>query len=123
MDPGIDAQAGHISGQASPQPFNVVVRGYDGHQVDEHSRQPETQARQLRGRESQGHARPGSQIDQLLRLAQEQVAKIVQESRAAADELRAAARVDAAELRAAAENEAAELRAAAKREADDLRGS
>src|SRR5215470_18871269 len=123
MDPGIVAQAGHVSGQAPPQPFTVVVRGDDRHQVDEHIRPLETQARQLRERERPSYARPGSRIEQLLRLAEEQVTKIVQESRSAADELQAAARVDAAGLRAAAENEAAELRAAARREADDMRGS
>src|SRR5215831_15533397 len=109
MDPGIGAKAGHVSGQASPQQFNVVDRGYDGHQVDQHSRQVETQAGQLRERESPGYARPGSQIAQLLRLGDEQVAKIVQESRSAADELQAVAKADAVKLRAAAENEAAEL--------------
>ena len=105
MDPGIVAQAGHVAGQAPPQPFDVVVRGYDRHQVDEHIRQLETQARRLRERERPSYARPGSQIEQLLRLAEEQVTKIVQESRSAADELQAAAEVDAAELRAAAEKE------------------
>src|SRR5262249_40097083 len=123
MDPGIVAQPGHVSGQAPPQSFNVVVRGYDRHQVDEHIRQLETQARQLRERERPSYTRPGSRIEQLLRLAEEQVTKIVQESRSAADELQAAAKVGAAELRAAAENEAVELRAAAKRDTDDLRGS
>src|SRR5262249_44714193 len=122
MDPGIAAQAGQVSGQAPPQPFNVVGRGYDRHQVDEHIRQPETQARQLRERERPSDARPGSRIEQLLRLAEEQVTEILQESRSAADELRAAAKEDAAELRAAAEHEAAELRAAADRETGDLRG-
>src|SRR5215469_18653348 len=123
MDTGIVAQAGHVSGQASPRPFNVEVPGYDGHEVDEHVREVETQARQLRERERPGYARPSSQIEQLLRVAEEQIAKIVQESRSAADDLQAAAKADASELRAAAENEAAKLRAAARREADDLRSS
>ena len=109
MDPGIVAQAGHVSGQAPPQPFDVVVRGYDRHQVDEHIRQLETQARRLRERERPSYARPGSQIEQLLRLAEEQVTKIVQESRSAADELQAEAEADAAELRAAAEGSAGPL--------------
>ena len=123
MDPGIVAQAGHVSGQAPPQQFNVAVRGDDRHQVDERIRPLETQARQLPERDRPSYSRPGSRIEQLLRLAEEQVTQIVQESRSAANARQAAAKVDAAELRAAAENEAAELRAAAKREIDDLRAS
>src|SRR5215469_14431238 len=116
MDPGIGAQAGRVPGQAYPRPLKVEAPGFDRNQV-------ESQARMLRGRERSGYAQPGSRIEQLLRLAEEQVARIVQEARLAADELHAAAIADAAELRAAAENEAAKLRAAAGREADNLRGS
>src|SRR5215469_13408245 len=123
MDAGIGAGAGHVSGQASPRPFNVDAPGHDRHRADGNIRQVETQARQLRERERPGNAGPGSQIEQLLRLAEEQVTKIVQESRSAADKLQAATEADAAELRAAAENEAAKLRASARREADDLRAA
>jgi dsDNA-specific endonuclease/ATPase MutS2 len=122
MDPGRVSQAGHVSGQASPQPFNVAVRGYDRHQVNEHIRQLENQARQLRELERPGDARPGSHVERLLRLAEEQIAKIVQESRSAADELQAAAKVDAAELRAAAENEVSELRSGRRTRSERRRG-
>src|SRR5262249_11803311 len=123
MGPGIVSQAGHVSGQAPPRPLKVEVPGYDRHQADEHIRHVESQARLLRERERLGNARPGSQIEQLLRLAEEEVTKILQESRSAADELHAAAIADAGELRAAAENDAAKLRAAARHETDDLRAS
>ena len=71
MDPGIVAQAGHVSGQSPPQPFNMAVHGDDRHQVDEHIRPLETQARQLPERERPSYSRPGSRIEQLLRLAEE----------------------------------------------------
>ena len=122
MDPGRVARASPVSGQAPPQPV-PVVRGDDRHRLDGHNMQLEAQAGQRRELDRPGIAWPGSRIEQLLRLAEEQVTRIVQESRAAADELRAAAKADAAGLRAAAENEASELRAAARRETDDLRGS
>jgi len=70
MDRGMGAQAGHVSRQASPRPFNAEVPGYGRHQLDEQARQVETQARQLRDRERPGYARPGSQIAQRLRLAE-----------------------------------------------------
>src|SRR5262245_15940613 len=123
MDPGIVAQAGDVFGRASSRPFSVEVPGHDRHEGDEDIGLVETRARQLRERGGPGCAGPGSQIEQMLRLAGEQVARNVQEARWAADELAAAARADAAGLLAAAEGEAAKLRAAAVREAGDLRGS
>src|SRR5262249_33152447 len=123
MDPGIVAQAGHVSGQASPRPLYEEVPRYGRHHVDEQIRQVESPARQLRARQGPSNGRPGSQIEHLLRLADEQVAKIVQESRSAADELHAAAMADAAELRTAAENEADAIRTSARREADELRSA
>ena len=49
MDPGIDAQAGNVPGEPPSRVFDVVLRGYDRHQVDEHIEQLEDQARQHRG--------------------------------------------------------------------------
>jgi DivIVA domain-containing protein len=87
MDPGIDVKAGNVPGERPSRVFDVVLRGYDRHQVDEHIEQLEDQARQhrdqaqtlrrelsavhrqLRERERPTHAGPGSWIEQLLRLA------------------------------------------------------
>src|SRR5882724_9348547 len=130
MQSDIDAQLTNFFEDAPPREFATVMRGYDRHQVDEHIRQIETDARQHRDaaqtmrrelteahRQIQEQERPtysglGARIEQLLRLAEEQATELVQ-----------AARVDAAEFRAAAENEASELRANAKRETDDQRGA
>ena len=46
MDRGIDAQAGNVSGGPLSRVFDVVLRGYDRHQVNEHIGQLEDQARQ-----------------------------------------------------------------------------
>ena len=85
MDPGIDAQAGNVSGEPLSRVFDVVLRGYERHQVDEHIEQLEDQARQhgdqaqalqrelsavqrqLRERERPTCAGPGLRIEQLLR--------------------------------------------------------
>ena len=141
MSPGIDVKAGNVAGERPSRVFDVVLRGYDRQQVDEHIEQLEDQAhrhrdqaqalrrelsavhRQLRERERPTYAGRGLRIEQLLRLAEEQATEILGEARAAADELRAAAKAGAAELRAAAENEAAELRASAERDTGDLRAS
>src|SRR5580658_5772042 len=141
MDPRIDAQAGNAPGEPPTRVFDVVLRGYDRRQVDQHVEQLEDRARQYRGqaqalqhelsamqlqlrerkRPADAGLRPG--IRQLLRLAEEQAAEILGEARAAADELQAVAEAAAAELRAAAKNEAAELRVSAERETGDLRAS
>ena len=141
MDPGVDTQAGNVPREPPSRVFDVVLRGYDRLQVDEHieqladlARQHRDQAqalgrelsaaqRQLRECERPARAGVGLRVEQLLRLAEEQAAEILGEAKAAADELQAAAKVDAAELLAAAENEAAELRAVAGRETGDLRAS
>ena len=39
MDPGIDAQAGNVPGEPPSRVFEVALRGYDRHQVDEHIEQ------------------------------------------------------------------------------------
>ena len=39
MDPAIDAQAVNVSGEPPSRVFEVVLRGYDRHQVDEHIEQ------------------------------------------------------------------------------------
>ena len=141
MDPGIDAQAGDVPWEPPSRVFDMVLRGYDRHQVDEQIerlenrvRQHRDQAqalrrelsvaqRQLREGERPAQAGLGLRIEQLLRLAEELAAEIRGEARTAVEELQAAAKADAAELRAAAENEAAELRASAERETGDLRAS
>src|SRR6516165_1138040 len=141
MDPGFDAQAGNVSGEPLSRVFDVVLRGYDRNQVNEHIEQLKDQAhqhghqaqalqrelsavqRKIREREHPTHTGRELRIEQFLRLAEEQATEILGEARTAVDELQAAAKVDAAELRAAAENEAAKLRANAKRETDDLRAS
>ena len=48
MDLGIDAQAGNVPGEPPLRVFDVVLRGYDRHQVDEHIAQLEDKARQHR---------------------------------------------------------------------------
>src|SRR6476469_2497435 len=139
MQSDIDAQLTNFFEDAPPREFATVMRGYDRHQVDEHIRSIETEARQHRDqvqamrrelteahRQIQEQERPtysglGARIEQLLRLAEEQATELVQAARSEANELKAAAKVDAAEHRATAENEAAELRATAQREGEDMR--
>jgi DivIVA domain-containing protein len=141
MQSDIDAQLTNFFEDAPPREFATVMRGYDRHQVDEHIRSIETEARTHRDqaqamrreladahRQIQEQERPtysglGARIEQLLRLAEEQATELVQAARSEANEIKAAAKVDAAEFRAAAENEASELRANAKRETDDQRGA
>src|SRR5277367_1096263 len=102
MYPGIDAQAGNVPGGPPTRLFDVVLRGYDRHQTDQHIEQLEDQARQYRGqaqalereRPADAGLRPG--IKQLLRLAGEQATEILGEARAAADELQAVAKAAAA---------------------------
>src|SRR6058998_172779 len=141
MQSDIDAHLTNFFEDAPPREFATVMRGYDRHQVDEHIRQIETEARTHRDqaqamrrelteahRQIQEQERPtysglGARIEQLLRLAEEQQNEILHEARSAANEINAKAKVDGAEVRATAENEAAELRANAKRETEDLRSS
>ena len=110
MDRGIDAQAGNVSGGPLSRVFDVVLRGYDRHQVNEHIGQLEDQARQhgdqaqalqrelsavqrqLGERERPTHAGRGLRIEQLLRLAEEQATEILGEARTAAGQLLAAAK-------------------------------
>jgi cell division septum initiation protein DivIVA len=116
MEPGIDAQAGNVSGEPPSRAFDVVLRGYDRHRVDEHIEQLRDQGRRYRSQaqalrrelsaahrqlQERGHpayAGLGLRIEPLLRLAEEQATEILGEARAAADELRAAAEAAAAEL-------------------------
>src|SRR6201999_2010675 len=141
MQSDIDAQLTNFFEDAPPREFATVMRGYDRHQVDEHIRNIEAEAKQHRDaaqsmrrelsdahRQIQEQERPtysglGARIEQLLRLAEEQAPELVQAAPAEANEIKAAAKVAGAELRAAAENEAAELRATAKRESDDQRSA
>ena len=44
MDPGIDAQPGNVPGERPSRVADVVLRGYDRQQVDEHLAQLEDQA-------------------------------------------------------------------------------
>jgi cell division septum initiation protein DivIVA len=138
MDPRTGARAGHVSGEAPPRPFNVVVRGYDRQQVDEYLKQSDLEIRQhreqvqalqqelteahrqLREKERPSYTGLGSRIEQLLHFAEEQATEIVGEARSAANELQAAAKFDATELRAGAENEAAEVRARAEQHSKQL---
>src|SRR6202167_5924403 len=141
MQPDTDALLTNLFEEAPPREFATVMRGYDRHQVDEHIRQVEAEARTHREaaqtmrrdltdaqRQIQEQERPtysglGARIEQLLRLGEEQATELVQAARSEANEIKAAAKVDAAELRSSAESEASELRANAKREADDQRGA
>jgi len=41
MYPGIDAQAGNVPGGPPTRLFDVVLRGYDRHQTDQHIEQLE----------------------------------------------------------------------------------
>ena len=132
MDPGIDAQAGNVPGERPSRVFEVALRGYDRHQVDEHIEQLADRARRHREqvqtlqrelsavqrqlRERRARAGPGLRIEPLLRLAKEHATEDLGGARTAADEVLAAAKAEAAKLRAAAGNEAAELRASAVRE-------
>ena len=52
MDPAIDAQAVNVSGEPPSRVFEVVLRGYDRHQVDEHIEQLADQTRRHRDRKS-----------------------------------------------------------------------
>ncbi|MBO0817111.1 MAG: DivIVA domain-containing protein, partial [Actinobacteria bacterium] len=116
MQPEIDAQLSNFFEETPPREFAKVMRGYDQHQVDEFIKQLDGEVRQyreqmqaqqrelaeahrqLREQERPTYSGLGSRIEQLLRLAEEQATEIVQEARAAANELNAAAKVDAAEV-------------------------
>src|SRR6202050_2383310 len=100
MQSDIDAQLTNFFEEAPPREFATVMRGYDRHQVDEHIRQIETEARTNREaaqsmkrelseahRQIQEQERPtysglGARIEQLLRLAEEQGSALVQAARA-----------------------------------------
>src|ERR1700744_5758642 len=99
MQSDIDAQLTNFFEDAPPREFATVMRGYDRHQVDEHIRQIETEARTHRDqaqamrrelteahRQIQEQERPtysglGARIEQLLRLAEEQATELVQAAR------------------------------------------
>src|SRR6202022_1926246 len=103
MQSDIDAQLTNFFEEAPPREFATVMRGYDRHQVDEHIRQIEAEVRTHREqsqtmrqqltdahRQIQEQERPtysglGARIEQLLRLAEEQVTEILQEARTAAN--------------------------------------
>src|ERR1700690_18939 len=90
MQSDIDAQLTNFFEEAPPREFATVMRGYDRHQVDEHIRQVEADARTSREqaqamkrelseahRQIQEQERPtysglGARIEQLLRLAEGQ---------------------------------------------------
>jgi len=94
VDPGIDAQAGDVPGEPPSRVFDMVLRGYDRHQVDEQIERLENRARQhrdqaqalrrelsvaqrqLREGERPAQAGLGLRIEQLLRLAEELAAEI-----------------------------------------------
>ncbi|MGH3240863.1 MAG: DivIVA domain-containing protein, partial [Spirillospora sp.] len=127
MQSDIDAQLSNFFEDTPPREFDVVLRGYDRHQVDEHIKSLDNEVRQTREqtqalqrelsdahRQLQEQERPtysglGARIEQLLRLAEEQATELVQAARSEANEIKAAAKVDAAEQRANAESDAAEL--------------
>lgn len=44
MDPGTDAQAGNVPGEPPSRAFEVALRGYDRHQVDEQIERLENRA-------------------------------------------------------------------------------
>ena len=48
MDPGIDAQAGDVPWEPPSRVFDMVLRGYDRHQVDEQIERLENRVRQHR---------------------------------------------------------------------------
>ena len=120
MDPGVDTQAGNVPREPPSRVFDVVLRGYDRLQVDEHieqladlARQHRDQAqalgrelsaaqRQLRECERPARAGVGLRVEQLLRLAEEHGTETIGAARTAAGQLLAAAKEEAAEVRAAA---------------------
>ena len=126
MDLGVDAPAGNVSGQVSRRRFNVVLRGYDRRQVDEHLKDLEDQARQhrdqahaLQGQLSSTSAGLGSRIEELLRVAEEQATGIVGEAEAAASELRESATREQDEILATSKRQADEIRSQAQRILED----
>src|SRR5689334_25260467 len=96
MQSDIDAQLSNFFEDSTPpREFDVVLRGYDRHQVEEHIKQLDNEVRQSREqtsamqrelsdahRQLQEQERPtysglGARIEQLLRLAVEQDTEIV----------------------------------------------
>ncbi|MEV4088223.1 DivIVA domain-containing protein, partial [Nonomuraea fuscirosea] len=117
MQSDIDAQLNNFFEDAPAREFDVVLRGYDRHQVHDHLKQLDGELRQAREqvvglqrdlsdsqRQLQEQERPtysglGARIEQLLRLAEEQATELVQAARSEANEIKAAAKVEAADLR------------------------
>ena len=104
MQPDIDAQLSNFFEETPPRDFARIMSGYDPHQVNEALKQLDNELRHTatvprpcsgscRGAPPAPGARTpdllglGSRIEQLLRLAEEQATEILQEARAAANEL------------------------------------
>jgi cell division septum initiation protein DivIVA len=103
MQSDIDAQLSNFFEDTPPREFDVVLRGYDRHQVEEHIKQLDNEVRQSREqtsamqrelsdahRQLQEQERPtysglGARIEQLLRLAEEQATELVQAARSEAN--------------------------------------
>jgi O-antigen/teichoic acid export membrane protein/cell division septum initiation protein DivIVA len=131
-------EPGDASGEPPARVFDVVLRGYDRYQVEEHVRQLEDQARrardevevlrrnlddargQLEEGERTAYVGLGSRTEQLLRLAEEQATEILAEARTDAGQLRAAAEQEVARLRTDAEREAAQLKVSAEQEQEEI---
>ncbi len=103
----------------TPSSFDLVLRGYDRHQVDEHLRQLAGTIEQLRtelARTSSELERGRPSYDAL----GERVAQILGLAEAEAAQLRSDAERDAADLRVQAHRDAEELVASVRREVDEL---
>jgi cell division septum initiation protein DivIVA len=113
--------------------FDVVLRGYERHQVDDHlAHQAATEA-QLRSELEALAAREATAQQELTAIRKElergrptfdalgeRVTQMLGLAESEAEQMRADAARDAAELRERAVNEAADVRSAARREAEEL---
>jgi cell division septum initiation protein DivIVA len=113
--------------------FDVVLRGYERHQVDTHLRALAVLVEQLREELTESSRRDSVLSADLARLRGEnergrpsfealgeRVAQMLSLAESEASQLRADAEKDAAALRQAADQEAANTRSAARREAEEL---
>lgn len=118
------------AGQAPPRRFDVVRRGYDRAQVDEHLNDLAALVDELRAAAAEAEASTlaigiddPEALAQELRRVGEGVASILEAARAAAEGLRTRATTDADNWRMAAEQESASMLDGADEQSKALRGS
>jgi len=125
--PAAPQQSGDVGG------FDVVLRGYDRHQVDGHLARVAVLVEQQRAELAATAARESASTAELARVSAElergrpsfdalgeRVSQMLGLAETESDQMRADAERDASVLRLAAEREAADIRSDARREAEEL---